>query len=710
MGISIVSNFDINTDLPIDSRITAINSTVREAISYKYDGLKVFQLDTRISYRWNSPTSTWTVDISGNVYGSLLPGTGTNNYVPRWASHPDFFLENSDLFSINKQVGINTTNPKEAFQVSSNYSGVTAPPLVIHKGGVTLIAENWYYTGFDNAFDLTRGSSRIGFDNGSIILSSRPSNSLANAYSNSIYVSPIGLVGISTITPNINSPITINGSAIITSGSNLASQFKVDNTTTYLSHNSFLTGTFDGTNSPAIIKMSSISGGSNIVFGTTNNLTAPNNCVFISEIGVVKITPDSTLNQFLTAEPTTNTTWTNTTSLLNVAGTVVIGDDNNTSSFSAITTYYYSISSYNTVADGFSSYSGLPNLTTISLKTLGVVNSNSTITKRSLNIKPGLHKVESSGVLNTYVASDVLIAGGDITSPQSTMILRGGSLVLKSGASKTSTITPKITLYGNATSNNIGYNGGNISIVAGSGIGTFAVNSHGGNVFILGGDDDVDGNVILSHDGKETVGRTGIGTSTPRSLLDVGGDTTIKGNTKIYGYLDNKIKMIAGSVPLQLSNVTTDTNQTFFDIPFRNPYVTNPSGTFPSLSPLDPNYSKVITITENGQYLITTNVDFLNNTPVLRGNGGADMNAYIDLFNVTLNENTARISQIALPAQLGGHMSGVAIVTLSTGSQYTIRFSMNCSTGAVVDIYGDNHGGVEVGGYTSFSLVKLGAL
>jgi hypothetical protein len=74
-GISIISNFDLNQTVPLDSRLVASNSTARDAIQYKYDGLKVYQLSDGKSYLWNGVT--WSIDGNG-IYGgsgSLLGNT-----------------------------------------------------------------------------------------------------------------------------------------------------------------------------------------------------------------------------------------------------------------------------------------------------------------------------------------------------------------------------------------------------------------------------------------------------------------------------------------------------------------------------------------------------------------------------------------------------------------------------------------------------------
>jgi hypothetical protein len=72
MSISLISNFNINQNAPIDSRLVVTNSAARDAIAYKYDGLTVFKTDDRTSWIYNAVTGTWSSNSSsgGNgIYG-----------------------------------------------------------------------------------------------------------------------------------------------------------------------------------------------------------------------------------------------------------------------------------------------------------------------------------------------------------------------------------------------------------------------------------------------------------------------------------------------------------------------------------------------------------------------------------------------------------------------------------------------------------------
>ena len=77
-GISIISGFDVNAFAPIDSRFVANNSSTRESIVYKYEGLKVYQIDVNKTYVWTG--LTWSQEGNG-IYGgsgSLIGDTVVN--------------------------------------------------------------------------------------------------------------------------------------------------------------------------------------------------------------------------------------------------------------------------------------------------------------------------------------------------------------------------------------------------------------------------------------------------------------------------------------------------------------------------------------------------------------------------------------------------------------------------------------------------------
>jgi hypothetical protein len=168
MAINISEQFIVNVALPVDSRIVASNSTDRDAIVYKYDGLRVFLQDERKTYVWNESSSTWTL--------AELGGSGDPNYIARWSS--SLGLTASPLYAVNGtsnvsgKVGINTNSPASEFQI--NGDGGSSQPFVVQKDNGTMIAHNWYNDGSDQFFNSAGGSGAVKFrSNGEIWILTR---------------------------------------------------------------------------------------------------------------------------------------------------------------------------------------------------------------------------------------------------------------------------------------------------------------------------------------------------------------------------------------------------------------------------------------------------------------------------------------------------------------------------------------------------------
>ena len=110
MAINITDGFNVlkgtpgatfSDSSPIDSRMVVANSTARSSLLYKYDGMKVFQQDNRLTYIWNSGTSTWSID-------TLVGGTGSLNYIPKVTStSPYLTYGTSSIYASGSAVGIN---------------------------------------------------------------------------------------------------------------------------------------------------------------------------------------------------------------------------------------------------------------------------------------------------------------------------------------------------------------------------------------------------------------------------------------------------------------------------------------------------------------------------------------------------------------------------------------------------------------------------
>lgn len=103
MSIQIIDGFQVNTALPIDNRIVASGSTARNAIPYKYEGLRVFDTSDNIPYVYIG--GTWS---SENASGVLASSTSAN-YIPRLTGSN--VVSNSIIYQSGSNIGISTTSP-----------------------------------------------------------------------------------------------------------------------------------------------------------------------------------------------------------------------------------------------------------------------------------------------------------------------------------------------------------------------------------------------------------------------------------------------------------------------------------------------------------------------------------------------------------------------------------------------------------------------
>lgn len=211
MAINITDGFNVlkgtpgatfSDSSPIDYRMVVANAGARTSLLYKYDGMKVFQQDNRLTYVWNSNTYTWSLD-------QTLSATGSLNYLPKvTGTSPTIAYGNSAIYSIGSNVGINTNNPIGQYtylqiggtslvEDPNGFSGQSLP-LVFHKGTNAVIGYNYYYTPSPQVFNLNSGSSLISFGGTSGVISfqNRPANSAPGSMVQSIYIHSNAWVGI----------------------------------------------------------------------------------------------------------------------------------------------------------------------------------------------------------------------------------------------------------------------------------------------------------------------------------------------------------------------------------------------------------------------------------------------------------------------------------------------------------------------------------
>lgn len=150
MGIPIITGFDLNSNSPIDSRMVATSSDVRNAIVYKYPGLKVYQTDNNITYTWNG--SSWGIEGNNGIYGgsgSLIGDTfidtgvvsatsSTTSYVLglKASSSTDVVYQNTEFLRHTSGSGWSTIAVK---QVVKHSTGAGMSPV-----GISYITHNPY--------------------------------------------------------------------------------------------------------------------------------------------------------------------------------------------------------------------------------------------------------------------------------------------------------------------------------------------------------------------------------------------------------------------------------------------------------------------------------------------------------------------------------------------------------------------------------------
>ena len=151
MPSTLISNFIVNINAPIDSRITATNSIARNNIEYKYDGMQVFTADDRIMWTYNSVDNTWTnAKLKTGIYGgsgSLIGNTyvdigGIGNFV---GSQSNYFILSGS--SSNK---LNFSNYYNRHTATGDWTGVE----MIQKFSVDGLANNSCYISFNPTYSV----------------------------------------------------------------------------------------------------------------------------------------------------------------------------------------------------------------------------------------------------------------------------------------------------------------------------------------------------------------------------------------------------------------------------------------------------------------------------------------------------------------------------------------------------------------------------
>jgi hypothetical protein len=115
MSIQIIDNFQINNSKPIDNRMVVGPGqfyTTRDSLPYKYDGMRVWDLNDNIPFVWTG--STFSTESASSISGS-----GTPNHIPKFIS-PGNVIQDSIIWDNATNVGIGTITPDKKLTVAGD--------------------------------------------------------------------------------------------------------------------------------------------------------------------------------------------------------------------------------------------------------------------------------------------------------------------------------------------------------------------------------------------------------------------------------------------------------------------------------------------------------------------------------------------------------------------------------------------------------------
>jgi hypothetical protein len=94
VSANLITNFDVRTSLPIDTRSVVADLTERDAILFKYPGLIVYVLSEDLQYYLSSDLTTWLEFGGGNVEDGDTNGQALiwNNSLELWEKSNDFSI------------------------------------------------------------------------------------------------------------------------------------------------------------------------------------------------------------------------------------------------------------------------------------------------------------------------------------------------------------------------------------------------------------------------------------------------------------------------------------------------------------------------------------------------------------------------------------------------------------------------------------------
>jgi len=105
--MQIIDGFTVNASQPIDDRLVTSGTASRNAIVYKYNGLRVYDIDAKQPYVWNG--TIWTSENSSTV---TITGTTLTGYIPTFegTSQIKNSLISQETVGAGKYINIATGN------------------------------------------------------------------------------------------------------------------------------------------------------------------------------------------------------------------------------------------------------------------------------------------------------------------------------------------------------------------------------------------------------------------------------------------------------------------------------------------------------------------------------------------------------------------------------------------------------------------------
>lgn len=113
MPTQIIDNFDLNTAKPLDNRlVVGPNSfyTTKDSITYKYEGMRVWDINDGVPYVWTGTTFSSENNIA-------VTGTGIQNYLAKFGAASNV-IGTSQVFDNGTNVGLGTSTPSYKLDVN----------------------------------------------------------------------------------------------------------------------------------------------------------------------------------------------------------------------------------------------------------------------------------------------------------------------------------------------------------------------------------------------------------------------------------------------------------------------------------------------------------------------------------------------------------------------------------------------------------------